>query len=495
MKKKIVSIILIIMIVFNISYVCKATLVEEENIKILTKWTGDTHYSYNGEEKNIVLRKYGEDPVYSTKKNNIHGLFVATDIKICNNQAIKNVIKNGYGCKTYEELGCSNWIEAELATQEAICITAEGRNIEDYVIDDAYGTSILGITRKILENAEKEPEETIEIKEKSNSWREYPQDKNYKYKEYSIISKDIDNINVSIEIGQDSKITDIFGNTKNIFSSDETFYLIVPKDIEQEIKIKTYYEKEGVNVYTCKNSEEADNTYILIEKGMETIENTTNINFYKKSQIEIKNIDHQTKQPIQGNTFSIIDEESSVIKENLITNQDGKIELLLGNGKYYLKQNSSVDGYDVQKSLIEINIENGENIHIKVESTKNTSEETTNVEKETNYVEENKYIQENNITEVSNIANTNIHKEIINQTNETNLNNVNHFINTINRRNIVNLQKNNVFNNNIDEEFTQSKEIQGENETLKLSRQDYINYVDMVLLNSSQVPILPVASR
>ncbi len=117
------------------------------------------------------------------------------------------------------------------------------------------------------------------------------------------------------------------------------------------------------------------------------------------------------------------------------------------------------------------------------------------VNKEINITEENKNVVENNITQLSNITTTNINKEIINETNETNLHNVNNFINTINRKNIVNLTKENTYKNEIQEEYIQNQVLQGENITLSMTRQDYINYIDMIMLNSTKIPILPVASR
>ena len=75
------------------------------------------------------------------------------------------------------------------------------------------------------------------------------------------------------------------------------------------------------------------------------------------------------------------------------------------------------------------------------------------------------------------------------------MHNVNNFINTINRKNVENIEKENVYNNVIEELNIQNRKITGENEELKMTRQDYINYIDMVMLNSIKIPILPVASR
>ncbi len=131
-----------------------------------------------------------------------------------------------------------------------------------------------------------------------------------------------------------------------------------------------------------------------------------------------------------------------------------------------------------------------------INGVKATTEESTNINKEINVTEEIKNITHNNIKEISNITTTNINKEIINQTNETNLNNINNFINNINRKNVLNLKKENTYNNYIEERETIRNEVlTGDNEEVIMSRQDYINYMDMVMLDSAKVPILPVASK
>ncbi|MCI8353286.1 MAG: Cys-Gln thioester bond-forming surface protein [Clostridia bacterium] len=498
-KHKIVSILAIIITVINISSISSASLVGKE-IKISATEYNNMPYSYNEEERKIVLRFTEENiPVYVMKKNNVMTSFTTSDIEFYNDEKIKNILKNGYGCKTWEELGSNNLEEAYIATQEAIYISKEGRNIEDYKIiegEEERANRILNTAKDILINASKEKPSTINITTKATKWKTYEENNDYKYKEYHIESGNTIPGDITIVKGEDVKIVDKLTNEiKNTFNDGDIFYLIVPKDIEQDIKLQFNYEMNGAYLYTYRKTNALEDQYLFAEKtGL-----ISSASFAEKVitevNLEILNQDKETKLPIKENMFSIIKEDGTVVKRDLVTNEEGKINTKITKGKYYLQQTSTVDGYNINKALIEIDVGNQENITIKVESTKPVTEEFTVLNKEINVTEESKNVIENNITEVSNITTTNINKKIINETNETNLHNVNNFINTINRKNVTNLTKDNIYNNYIDEIFTQNKELEGENVTLHMTRKDYANYIDMIMLDSAKVPILPVASK
>lgn len=492
-RNKIINVLMITIILFNMLGISNASVIDTSS-KIYMIWYGDITYSFFDEEKIAVTRAYNDIPVYTTKKSNEIEDFYPQEVEVYENEKIKNIIKNGYGCKTIEELNCLNMVEAALATQEAIYIELGGRSLHDYVAHDAQAERILKATEQILEDAKKE-NDMIEIVEKDEYWQEYEQDTNYKYKEFFVKAHNANTGKIEILNGQDAKIIDDLGNEKTELLNEDTFYLLVPKNLGQEINMKITYEKDELTVYSCKKEGEEDNRYLVATQGTKQIYQDLMVSVIGDSEIQICNIDKETKQPIQGNTYMIIKEDGSIVKESLNTNEEGKVDFRLDKGKYYLKQESTIEDYVLNKALIEINIENTEPVKINIESTKTTTEEITNVDKEINVIAENKNIVENNITEVSNITTTNINKEIINQRNETNLNNVNNFINTINRKNVVNLKKENTYTNVIEEEFIKNQLIEGEKQTVAMTRTDYINYIDMIMLENAKVPILPVASK
>ncbi len=505
MKRKVVCVLLLIAILINVCNMSFASA--NENITVIDRWRGVIPFTYHDEEMMACIRATKEDntPVYVKKKNMTGGInFTPSKIEKCNDITIINILKNGYGGKTTEQLNCSE-VDAFLATQEAIYIKLEGRNSAEYKTTDDEGRHIIEVAQQIVDNANKEnntlnntnnEEITIELTTKDQYWKDYENDNNFKYKEYTVLSNSQDEGQIEIQKGENVRIID--SNTKEAkqtFMANDTFYLVVPKNVEQEIKVKFYYEKEQFSVYSFKESETLEDTYFLPK--LETIEISESIsgNTIGDSKVQIINKDIKTNEPIIGNTFSILKEDNTPIKENLVTDEKGIVDTTLDNGKYYLKQTGTVGKYSINKSLIEISIVNHEPVTINIKSSEGTQEESTNVEKEINVNEENKNVIENNIKEVSNITTTNINKEIINETNETNLNNVNNFINTINRKNVLNLEKENTYRNYIEETTLQNKTIEGENKTLNMTRQDYINYIDMIMLNSAKVPILPVASK
>lgn len=494
-KNKIINILMIIIVLTNISVTSKANTIDT-SIRIIAAWYGDIPYSYKNEEKKAVRRAYDNTPVYIMKKSNECGYFYPIAVEEYKNEKVKNIIKNGYGYKTEEELNCLNVEEAFLATQEAIYIELENRNIEDYVITGLQGERIINATKQILQAAkEEEKVDIIEIVIQDEMWKEYEKNTDYKYKEIKINMKNSEIGKVEIIEGEDIKIIDEKGSKKEKIKNEDKLYLLVPKNIDQEVKIKISYEKEGVILYACEKENEENNRYLLAADGIETIEEEINISVSGNSIIEITNTDKNTQMPIKGNQYLIIKEDGSIVKQNLLTNEEGQIKLTLDKGKYYLKQKESIEEYDLSKALIEICIENKEKVKINVESTKSIVKEITTTNKEINVVEENEKIVENNITEISNITNNNINKEIINQTNETNLNNVNNFINTINRNNETNLKKENIYENIIEEDNVYNDIIEGKKEKLTMTRKDYMNYIDLVMLESLKVPVLPVASK
>ncbi len=492
--KKLLITMLLTIIITNIFCKSKA-VIEEGKTKVIGTWIGTMEYAYKGEDRTMVTRSCEERPAYSMKKTNERTEFIVSELTPYNNKEIKNILKNGYGCKTYEELKCMNQVEAFFATQEAICIALEDRNIEDYVTESEQARRILDATKNILKNASNEQEEEIQIEEINSEWVNYAKDNNYKYKEYMVNSLNETNGNIIVEQGNNIKIIDEYGNIKNEFKANDKFYLLVPKGIEQEVTVKLSYEKDSIAVFTSKKENDDNNKFIISQPGIDTIQKELNINVKGNSKIEITNKDKETNEAISGNVFSIQKENGEVVMDNLITNDNGKISVTLKPGNYYLKQNSAVEGYTINKALINIKAQDNQTININVMSTKGSTEETVYTDYKVNVTEESKDIIEKNITEETNVETTNINKEIINQTNQTNLHNVNNFINTTNRKNILNLEKENFYRNQIQEEVTNSKTLEGENNELTMTRQDYINYMDMVMANSAKLPILPVASR
>ena len=69
----------------------------------------------------------------------------------------------------------------------------------------------------------------------------------------------------------------------------------------------------------------------------------------------------------------------NVIKENLITDENGEIIIdELFPGKYYIQETETLEGYNLYKDLIPVDIKFNEEIEIIVNNTKKSKSEITN---------------------------------------------------------------------------------------------------------------------
>lgn len=260
----------------------------------------------------------------------------------------------------------------------------------------------------------------------------------------------------------------------------------------------------SANIISKEKMETEKNTK-LEEKVLNNQLKTSKSEVVNNANLKITNIDSKTKMPILGNVFAILREDKTILIENLTTNSEGKINKRLDAGKYYLKQISAVNNYNVTKALIEIEIVGNEIVEININSTFASSEEITSNDKQINITEETKNILENKNTDISNFKTTNNNKEVRNQINETNLNNVNNFINNINRRKVTTIDKDATYNNEVTEYDVPHMTGMSEGPCYTyMTRENFIRYINEIMEQSTKIPEvlgitnsvkLPVASK
>lgn len=482
------KILAIIILIITITTKCSAITNIVEDTKIYIQEKLDVPYHYANEEKSDYYKlHYDGNQVYALGRYNDSSNIIVTNGEQCNNLNINTILENGYPMKTDTALGCANYKEAYLATQEAIYCKLENKDVDYYIAEDESGERIINAVKKILSKPRKE---MLTLVEKSD-WNTLSNTE--KYKEYQIQCKYVTNNYKVKAIGENTKITDVNGNSIETLTNTNRFRLVIPKNTDNSVSIKIETASKGVCVQTCSSKQDTNKRYAMPEIGTIQIEKEFNVKI-SDAKVNILNRD-ENSNIIVGSSFDILDSEYNIIKKNIQTDTTGKVTVNLDKGKYYLKQTKVKSQYETNKALIGIDIQNEKNINITVTNTKANNEEIVTSEKEINVKEETKNIIENNKKEITNITNTNINREIINETNVTNLNNVNNFINTINRRNVVNLEKENTYKNTIDEITKENKILDGENIDLNMTRSDYINQIDMLMYSKINVPILPVASR
>ena len=84
------------------------------------------------------------------------------------------------------------------------------------------------------------------------------------------------------------------------------------------------------------------------------------INEFAKGTLRIVKLDKETKLPIEGVTFEVLNENKEVI-ETIVTNKDGVAESKkLQLGKYYYREVSAPDKYIVNNKLKSFKLENND---------------------------------------------------------------------------------------------------------------------------------------
>lgn len=485
---RIKKVVMIVVLISLVATQCSAITTIEENTSIFVEEELEVPYHYLNEQKlTYKIRSYNGNQIYALGKYSDSLNETVTNGIQYKDTEMNHILENAYPIREYIDLGCANWKEAYLATQEAIYCTLLNRNVNDYIAENEIGQRIINAVKKILKTPK---EEEITIEEVTN-WISLSNTE--KYKEYNIKCRhELCNYKVKAG-GENIKITDTNGNRLEMAQRGERFRVVIPKYMQDPISIEIEAEIIGTYVQICHSKVNSNGQYVMPEIGNLQVKKSFPLNI-SDAKVLIQNKD-QKDENLAGSCFDILDSQYQKIKENVQTDRFGKITFYLDNGKYYLKQTSTASGYEVNKALLEIDIQNGKDVNINIVNTKKIYETTTTTQKEINVTEETKEIQETNTKEVSNIHTTNINKEIINQINETNLHNVNHFINTISRKNVVNLKKENQYKNWIDEINVESRNLVGENRNLNMTRSDYINQMDLLMHGKINVPILPVASK
>lgn len=298
-----------------------------------------------------------------------------TDVKLW------RIIINGYPYKSIQELGCSNKEEAFTATKQAIYCYIHGNNPNDYEAIGEAGKRTLNALNKILKDAqncnETQISNNIKINRGSESFKVDSKNKNYVSKTYSIkAGAPITNYKVSLlaqdgQLPEGIKITDLNNNSKQEFSQNEEFKILIPiKNLKDngsfKINIKTQIKNKPVLYGKAENSAYQD--YALTAATYEDATGITEDNYYKnETKIKIIKQDKDTKVKLEGVEFNLLDKDKKVIHANLKTNKNGEVEISnLLPGKYYIKETNAKDGYIISEDLVELNVEFNQNVIVTI---------------------------------------------------------------------------------------------------------------------------------
>ena len=435
--KKIIIFSLFIITLISTFYSSLAFEIESKELKSLGKCENYLTYKGNVFHVFYVVYNKGEKnyPAYCLNQD-LNGVSNDYNYSITGQELLKDekawrAIINGYPYKTLESLGVQNEHEAYTATKVAVYAMMYDRKIEDHApVDSDAGRRTYNAFKQIVTNARnsKETIEDLSMKISSlNDWEIDNINNEYVSKTYCINSK-IDkgsfNINIEGTLPEGSLLTDINNNIKSSFEINEKFKIIIPiknLNINNSFKIISKVNLETKPVVYGKTNVPGTQDYAIA--GFVYEDSTAELldNYQKNiTKLIIKKQEYGTDKILPGVIFNVLDNEHKLIKENLITDENGLI--ILENfipGTYYLQEVETLEGYNLYTDLIEVKINLNEEVQMIVN---NTIKNETEVNKSFETITVNESNKENvtNFENVSNIQNTVNEENVINERNITN---------------------------------------------------------------------------
>ena len=406
-----IPIILLLSIIF-ISYVSNIVkaVYEIKEASIVKIGEAPYHLKYYNESKKMysysvcsIVGYYKENkfyPAYCLNRD-LHGVgyvnsyTVDIDNVIENNQ-VWRAVKNGYPYKTAREMGLESDYDAFAVTKFAVYCLLGQADINLYTADenDAEGQAMLRALRNLVDIGRNQTD-TFSDELKISKVTDLIEDGNY----YSITYK----VNAGNTISKykiksvsgltnGELLTDVNGNIKTEFNSNEKFKIKIPKsnlssdkniDIEIESNLKNY------PMFYGKTRISGTQDYLLTANSYQNL--TANINTklnLNTGKIIINKKDDETKQGIPDTTFEIYNSQ----KQNIgiyTTDKSGKIEIPnLYQDSYYAKEIKSNENYILnQDNEYSINVEYNKTSTIDIENEhKKGNLEILKVDKENNNI-------------------------------------------------------------------------------------------------------------
>ena len=386
--KKIVIASLLFFLIINSIYQCLAFDIGSKELISLGEC--EKLLTYKGTPIKTTYIVYNKDgvnyPAYCldvTLPGAEGGSYIVNGSNKIQNVDVWRAIINGYPYRSLTELGAANEQEAFVATKQAVYTLLEGRDTSLYgAVDSDSGRRTHQIYLNIVNNARNSNETIVNnintsINPSSEEWQVDSLNSQYVSKEYIVntsFSKGNYKIELNGSIPEKTLVTDSKNNAKNSFSIGEKFKILIPieslvKSGNFEIKVISSLETKPV-VYgstTIPGTQNYALTGYMYEDSIATYtewyqENITKLIIIKK--------EYGKENRLEGVKFNLLNSNQEVVKENLITNEDGEIiiEKMLP-GIYYLKETETLENYNLYTDLIEIELDLNEEFKVTVDNT------------------------------------------------------------------------------------------------------------------------------
>lgn len=379
-NKKIISIVLIIICVVSTS--ANATFsINQANL--YSKGICQTLLKDNEKGGEIIVTKVfyrngeKEYPAYCMNLElggvGEYGSYDVTINESVENPLVWRAVINGYPYQSLETLGVANEDEAYTATKQAIyCILYNYDENTKYEPIGEAGVRTLNAIKQIVSKAKNSTEvkQSNKIKiEKQSELKIDEKDSNYVIQNFKIIAEcNIIDYNVKINGEKEQQI-----NIEKLSLNE--FRVIFPvklleNDISFEMSIEGKLETKPV-LYGIPYKLEYQ-TYALAGEIYEIGEEKINVEYSKNNSkvIIVKNGEDENSR-LQGVKFQILNENNEIIYKDLVTNQNGEIEIKgIMPGRYYLEEVETIEGYKKRNDKIEFNIGLNDEIKLLIKNEK-----------------------------------------------------------------------------------------------------------------------------
>lgn len=389
MKKTIIS-ILIIIITINFGVESLAVL-EVGQRNVFPKAECERLLTFNGVPIRTTYVAYIKDgveyPAYCLDANvdgaGERGEYVVNGADKLRNINVWRAIINGYPYKSLEELGAANGQEAFTATKQAVYTMIYNRDISQYgPVDSDSGRRTYQIYCNIVNAARSSTESIVDnvytrMYAITDEWQKNQEEK-VLYKDFFVESnvssgKYVVSLGGNVPTG--TKVVSSNGEEKREFNMSEFFKIVIPMSsliandsftINVNAKLDTKPVMYGAT--TIPGTQDYALTGFMYEEvGSSREENYTR----NKTQISILKKDEESEEVLENVKFDFSNSEEQKLFTDLVTDQDGKIiiENLLP-GKYYIKETESLEGYELNTEVYEIEINYGEQKEIVITNKK-----------------------------------------------------------------------------------------------------------------------------
>ena len=396
MNKKILTTIILIIFMIGMIPLKSNAVVPIDSAYIYATRKTDGLLMWSGLRIHTHLAVYSKDgkeyPAYCLNRD-LSGVEIGVSQTVDINSLVNNVmvwraIINGYPYKSIAELGCKTEEEAYLATKQAVYCMLTNRDVNEYTAIGESGARTLNALKQIVTNARNSSEvkvsSEITINQINSLWEIDKIDNKYVSQEFSVrANAGMSTYKIQLEnvILEGVKITDENNNEKTEFNSNEKFKILIPvTNITEDgiFTIRVSGKVETKPVLYGKSQDSSLQNYAITGYTYEDGMGSKKIYYTKnETKIIIVKKDGSNQKYLQGVEFELLDADKNVIYTDLVTDENGKIELdNLLPGTYYIRETRTLEDYELYDKLIRADLELNETSTINVLNT----EEEPNIE-------------------------------------------------------------------------------------------------------------------